>query len=520
MLSHLHSLNVEALVPDCYAAYRPLIADAFRFFLVKLSPARLRRVFEAQRALRSGATTACRVVAVLRECPTLHKLGQVVARDRRLDPHLRTRLQRLESMPPATSMGDVERILVRELGDPAGLGLSVGPAALAEASVAVVVPFHSKEGEGVFKVLRPGVVERLDEELEIWSQLGPRLDELSGVHGLPALDYADTLDSVRDLLSHEVRLDREQEHLRAAWDVYTTDADVHVPAVLPFCTPRVTAMERIHGSALLAASRGAGILPAGGGAGLQSGSSDLPARNPARCGALRSRHLAERVIRALVATPMWSDRSEALFHADPHAGNLIADDRGGIAILDWALVGRLSKADRESLTQIIIGALLHDAAHIARAIASLATSGPLSSGGPSDPSLFRVAVRALGAVRRGSALGLDWLIALLDAAVRDAGVRFSPDLLMFRKVLLTLEGVVADLCPGFSADGVLAAAAVRRLAGEWPARMWASPFSRAFSTHVSAADVAAAMVQAPVAALRFWSAWSREALGASGEGAA
>ena len=35
-------------------------------------------------------------------CPSLHKLGQVLARDRRLDAQLRVRLQTLESLPPDT----------------------------------------------------------------------------------------------------------------------------------------------------------------------------------------------------------------------------------------------------------------------------------------------------------------------------------------------------------------------------------------------------------------------------------
>ena len=76
---------------------------------------------------------------------------------------------------------------------------------LAEASVAVVLPFtwqgkRSRDPQhGVFKVLKPGVEERLFEELEIWVELGAFLEERCEHHGLPRLDYAETLDCLRKI---------------------------------------------------------------------------------------------------------------------------------------------------------------------------------------------------------------------------------------------------------------------------------------------------------------------------------
>src|ERR1041384_6451821 len=88
------------LFPRAYARYLPLVADALVFFLRRLSAERLSRILTEQAAFFSSASAAERLVAVLHHSPALHKLGQVVARDRRLTGSFRKRLQTLESLSP------------------------------------------------------------------------------------------------------------------------------------------------------------------------------------------------------------------------------------------------------------------------------------------------------------------------------------------------------------------------------------------------------------------------------------
>ncbi len=70
-----------------------------------------------------------------------------------------------------------------------------------------------------------------------------------------------------------------------------------------------------------------------------------------------------------------------------------------------------------------------------------------------------------------------------------AGVRFPPRLLLFRKALLTLEGVLSDVCPGASQEAARMAEALMHFAWEWPLR-WLTPLAgRDYATHVSSADL-------------------------------
>jgi len=475
-------LRIAQLVPEAHAAYRPLLMDGLLFFLERLSPPRLAQILAEQLKLPRAASPARRLVTLLRECPTLHKLGQVMARDRRLAPELRANLQWLESLEPTTPMGAINAVIERELG--AVAGLEIAATALAEASVAVVVPViwrcfaGSAPQAGVLKVLRPGVEEQMHEELEIWASLGVFLEERCADHGLPALDYRNTLDSVRKLLANEIRLDREQAHLARAAAFHADSPAVLIPGLLPFCTARITAMDRVEGRKVTDPGLSAG----------------------------ERRRLARTLIEAMIAKPFWSQAPDAaVFHADPHAGNLLVTRDGRLAILDWALVTPLGKAQRIAVVQAVACAATQDEAGLSRALAAL--------GHPSDPATWRAAVAAgLRQVRQGTFPGMDWLMALLDRLGTAGAMQFAENLTLFRKALLTLSGVIGDVSGQPSIDEVLVMTGLAQFGREWPARPFAPFASRAFGTHWSNADGFGLWAGWPLTVARYWAGAWQDAL--------
>lgn len=420
-----------------------------------------------------------RLAALLCHCPTLHKLGQVVARDRRLAPELRRHLQALESMEPRRAVSTMTADINRELKDLSIADICLEPDALAEASVAVVVPFtvrhpsNSKASEGVLKILKPGIEECLGEELEVWAALSTFIDERCDYYRIPTLRYSETLETIRELLANEIRLDLEQQHLAEAGHFYADAEAVKIPALLPFCTSRITAMERIRGHKVTEGKH-------------------LPPNTRDQ--------LASLVIDALVARPIWMPKDASLFHADPHAGNLFYTDNGQLAILDWSLVGHLGKQERIHTMQLVLGALTFDPQRIVRAISAMAQAKP------NESALRQVVDRALQRLYREPRIpGFRWLLDLLDDAMLSAGLRFGKDLLLFRKSVLTIEGVVADVSEKGSLDWALPLAAVKQFSHELTSRAFALPTSREqFGTHLSNLDLLSLYWKVPSTATRFW----------------
>jgi ubiquinone biosynthesis protein len=475
----LDETALATVLPDEYAHYRLPVAGALGVFLEGLSNAHLATVLADQAALAPVASPAERLATLARSCPALHKLGQILARDRRLSSELRKHLQELESLPPSVPLEAIQDVLARELGPLDRLGVTLLPPALAEASVATVIPFREEPGnrkekprQGVFKILKPGVEDRLKQELEWFERVGAYLDQSCDDFRLPHLDYRESFELVRDKLRHETRLDLEQHHLVQARALYEGEPRVQIPALFDYCTPRVTAMERVVGKKVTEHS-------------LDSGA--------------ERRWLARLVLSALIARPIFQRASQALFHADPHAGNLFLTRDHRLAILDWSLAGSLGERERRAMVQIILGGLTLDAERIVAVVAALAQQ---TLDGPALESLVHAWLRR---VRQGQFPGFTWLMGLLDEAVLTARLRVAADLLLFRKMLYTLEGVIADIgAEKNRMDDVLLREFLGHLVVEWPVRWFALPNSRKFATRLSNADLAEVTLTYPWTAMQCW----------------
>lgn len=461
-------------MPERYAAFRPLVEDGISFFLGRLAPDRFAHILADQAKMPATTSLTERTILFLRRCPSLQKLGQVVARDRRLAPELRKSLQRLESSVPSIPITDVLPIIRQEIGNAAKI--SVAHRALAEGSVGVIVPFTWRETgpstlrHGVFKLLKPGVEECLQEELKIWSALGPFLEERSVSYGLPKLTYRETFDAVRRQLLSEIQLDQEQKHLAEAAKFYSDFPQVLIPRVLAFSTPRITAMERVYGRKV----------------------------THAHASEEERQKLAETIAEALIAKPFWSLAPDVVFHADPHAGNLFQTRDGRLAVLDWSLTVNLCKGERAQIVRVVLTALALDEAGLCQAVSCLAKTRP-------EESILRTAVRdALRQVRTGMFPTLDWMLMLLDRLATSCYVEFSEELTLFRKALLALQGVLMDLSEAPIANRVLIRTGATQFAREFFDRILNPAGSDLLGTHVSNEDLFSLWASLPITATLFW----------------
>jgi ubiquinone biosynthesis protein len=468
------------LLPTAHAHLAAPVRDALVVFLSNLPQSRQVEIVAAQAALPPTASLSQRLGRLAQCCPVLHKLGQILARDERLALSLREQLQQLESMPSSIPLDEIEASLVDELGSLAVRGISLLPPAIAEASVGVVIPFEradlrgTRARQGVFKLLKPQIEERMGQELELLEQVGTHLDERCQDLKIPALDYREAFAQVREKLQFEIRLTDEQRHLGQARKTYADDRRVLIPAIFAeHCSPRLTAMERAFGQKI---------------------------SDHKLAGGRERRKLAELVTESLIAEPIFSRASKAVFHADPHAGNLMLTVDNRLAILDWSLVGTLSQNVRVALVQLLLGAVTLNASRMVSILEHLGDRRRV------DLEALRVVVESwLKRVRRGEFPGLQWLTGMLDDAVQHARLRLASDLLMFRKSLHSLDGVIRAIgVKSFNIDEFLLREFALHFAVEWPSRWLSLPHSRNYATRVSNLDLWRTVLSGPATVARFW----------------
>lgn len=278
---------------------------------------------------------------------TFVKLGQVLStRADLMPPEYQAELAKLQDAAPPIPADAVQEVVAQELGadaDAAFAAFDLEP--LAAASIGQAHAATLPDGtEVVVKVRRPGVVDQVQQDLEILQNLvasASRRWEATAGYDLVGLadEFARTLRAELDYLQEG----RNAERFAAN---FADDPDVQIPRVFwETTTSRVLTLERIRGIKI----------------------SDLDALDAA---AIDRRALAERATR-VTAQMVFED---GFFHADPHPGNFFIQPGGRIGIIDFGMVGTVDDRLRERLGTLLMALAREDADRVAGALLALGIS--------------------------------------------------------------------------------------------------------------------------------------------------
>jgi ubiquinone biosynthesis protein len=237
------------------------------------------------------------------------------------------------------------------------------------------------------------------------------------------------LTEIRLLLEREVDFPREQSTLAHALGEYRSLRGVRVPRLIPvLSTDTITALSFETGKKVTQVGR----LPNG----------------------VRLK-LAQRLTSALLGVPALCRSAAPLFHADPHAGNLLYDRRADqLVILDWALTERLSRNQRRQVVLLVLSLMMRDSRGMCTAIEQLCQLHA-SKDLPQMRILQKHVEQVLSELPLIEIPGPIHAMRLLDTLALQ-GIRFPAALLMFRKSAFTLQGVVEDMVgSNFRLDSVI-----------------------------------------------------------------
>ncbi|HEV2644640.1 MAG TPA: AarF/UbiB family protein, partial [Candidatus Elarobacter sp.] len=344
------------------------------------------------------------------------KLGQMLSTRGDLLPEAyRLELAKLVDDVPPLPADVITQVIREELGAaPETIFASFDPAPLGSASIGQVHSARLVDGRDVVvKVRKPGVETLVKIDLEILAELietwAPRFP------GLKQYDAKGVLREFSDSLLAELDYRREAANERFFRTIFSNEPGFSIPDVIgEYSTGRVLTHERVDGRKV----------------------SDVEGLSNRRRAAVSQR------IARFVLEPAFE---HGVFYADPHSGNLMIQEDGSLAVIDFGTVGRLTPEARRRVAGMFLAISRRDAERLTdRVIEVTAPRHPIDR-----PQLTSDVERLLEQfvdvsfddVPLGNALGE--LLHIL----RRHQLRLPSNLAALIKALVMCEGILQTLDP-------------------------------------------------------------------------
>lgn len=350
--------------------------------------------------------------------PSFIKVGQMLStRSDLLGEEMASDLSHLQDKLPPFPFDQARQAIEDEFGRPLeALFEHFDEQPVAAASIAQVHFAVTPEGEEVaVKILRPGIEDAFKNDLELFFW-GARLLERTR----PELKRLKPVESVRTL-ARSVEMEMDLRFEAAAADElrenFAGDASIFVPRIDWLRTgQRVLSTERVHG------------IPF----------SDVEAIKNAG-------HDTYEVLKKTAVAFFYQAFRDGLFHGDMHPGNLFVLPDGAIAIVDFGIMGRLTRALRMHLAEMLLGFLTRDYRRVAEIHFE---AGWIPAHQSVDE--FTQACRSIAEPildRPQNEISIARLLGQLFQITESFEMETQPQLLLLQKTMLVAEGTGRNLSP-------------------------------------------------------------------------
>ena len=280
----------------------------------------------------------------------------------------------------------------------------------------------------IVKVQRPGVADSVHRDLDVLDELATMVEQRTTW----GAEYrvSDLADEFAERLREE--LDFEIEARNASDIAANLDGDsrVRIPAVYhELTTRRVLVMEWLDGVSVRETEE---IDELG----------------------FDRRALAEELLRCMMQQMLV----DAQYHADPHPGNVMVLRDGRLGLIDFGAASRIDPLQQTAIREVMIGVSQRDADLLRQAVFQVATLRRDVDDEELERALSRFMTRHLAPGMVPSAAMFNDLLQLFFTF----GINLPPELSTFFRALITLEGTLTTLSPGYN---VIERA--EAIAGEW-----------------------------------------------------
>lgn len=363
--------------------------------------------------------------------PTYVKLGQILATRADLLPEdWISEFEKLHSAAPTLDFSTLRPLLEEALGEPVETAFArFDEAPLAAASMAQVHRAALHNGrEVVVKIRRPGIRKSMEADLRLISHLAGIVEASNreARRFQPRALVQQLLDTVLEELDFTSE-GRNADRLRAD---LAEQPRVVIPEIhWPLSSETVLVMDYVEGIA----PRNAEALRAAG-------------INPAAIADLGADLVLEMVL------------VNGRFHGDPHPGNLLCLPGDRLALLDLGLIGHVSARRQQEFLAFILSLRSNDAQTMADTLI-----GWHQGDRPSRERVLMASEQLIA--RHGSGpLVLGRMVADFFPLIRKEGLVLPPDLALIFKALITMDGVLGTIEPGFDLSQALQRSRARLIA--------------------------------------------------------
>ena len=357
--------------------------------------------------------------------PTFIKLAQVFSAraDILPEPYLSAVSTLTDQVPPLPP-GVPEQVVREELGRDVGqLFERFEASPLAAASLGQVHRAAYGGREVVVKVLRPGVEEIVGEDLVVSFRILFLLNLLFPNHHTRAITAIVSEFSKR--IRDELDFREEARNAATLRRNFQHEARVVVPEVITeLVTRRVLVLEYLEGTRIDRLQER-----------IASGELDLG-----------------RVIETVVDAYIKMMLEDGVFHADPHAGNLLVDPQGRLVLLDFGMVLQIERETRRRLVETVLAAARQDVDGVINGFYELGILDP-----DVDRGTVRDAAQSLMAVSLRDDVSPRQIQRLVEQVLQtfyDWPLMLPSNLVYFGRAGVLVEGIGLRYDPNFNALAV------------------------------------------------------------------
>lgn len=355
----------------------------------------------------------------LEECGGMFvKMGQVAStRSDLVSPPVADELSHLQdNVAPAPPDG-VRELLEEELGSPVDevfAEFDWQPLAAASIGQAHRARLHGGQ-QVVVKVQRPGIADSVNRDLDVLNQLATVVEQRTTW----GAEYrvCDLADEFAERLREELDFEIEARNASDIGANLDDTGDVRIPGVFhDLTTRRVLVMEWLDGVSV----RDTDAIDELG---------------------VDRRELAEDLLRCMLQQMLV----DAQYHADPHPGNVMVLRDGRLALIDFGAASRIDPLQQTAIRDVMVGVSQRDADLLRQAVLQVATLRRDVDDEELERALSRFMSRHLAPGMVPSAAMFNDLLQLFFTF----GINLPPELSTFFRALITLEGTLTTLSPGY-----------------------------------------------------------------------